>query len=169
MADRDDESRAGEDVGLAERHVLALELRGPQHQEQGIAEQLEVGPLMGVQRVLDRQRMQLELGLDLPQLGLRPAVKAHPHEVAGLLRPTAPLLDRDVGDALSTAVGRRRDQLADCLLSWLASAMSLLGYGAASIAETDETVRAYRMASGSICSEAGVPTAQPESHSTFLI
>jgi hypothetical protein len=33
VADRDDEALAGEDVGLAERHVIALELSGPQHQE----------------------------------------------------------------------------------------------------------------------------------------
>ena len=67
---------------------------------------------MGVQRVLDRQRMQLELRLDRSQLGLVRLVKADPHEVDGLLRPTAPLLDRYVGDASSAAVGRRRDQLA---------------------------------------------------------
>jgi hypothetical protein len=33
MADRDDEALAGEDVGLAERDVIALKLGGPQHQE----------------------------------------------------------------------------------------------------------------------------------------
>ena len=114
MADRDDEALAGEDVGLAECHVIALELGGPQHHEQRIAVELELGPLMGVQRVLDRQRVQLELGLDLPQLRLVWLVKADPDEVAGLLRPTAPLPDRDVHDALATVIGGRRDQLAHC-------------------------------------------------------
>ena len=57
VADRDDEALAGEDVGLAECHVIALELSGPQHQEQRIAIEFELRPLVGVQRVLDSQRM----------------------------------------------------------------------------------------------------------------
>jgi hypothetical protein len=39
---------------------------------------------MGVQRVLDRQRMQVELRLDFPQLGLVWLVEADPHEVVPL-------------------------------------------------------------------------------------
>ena len=88
MADRDDEALAGEDVGLAERDVIALELGGPQHHEQRIAVELELGPLMGVQRVLDRQRVQVELGLDLPQLRLVRLVKADPDEVTRLSAPS---------------------------------------------------------------------------------
>jgi hypothetical protein len=38
--------------------VIALELGGPQHQEERIAVELELRPLVGVERVLDRQGMQ---------------------------------------------------------------------------------------------------------------
>jgi hypothetical protein len=48
VADRDDEALAGEDLGLAERHVIAPELSRPQHQEQRIAIEFELWPLVGV-------------------------------------------------------------------------------------------------------------------------
>ena len=62
MADGDDETRAREDHDLADLHRLgAVDVaRRLEHEEQRVAEYLELRPLVGVDGVLDRQRMELE-------------------------------------------------------------------------------------------------------------
>ena len=58
-------------------------LRRPQHDEQRILVQLELRPLMRVVGVLDREIVQVELLLDLPQQRLARFVQAHPDEPSG--------------------------------------------------------------------------------------
>jgi hypothetical protein len=152
VADRDDETLARENVGLAERDMIALKLGGAQDQEQRVAVELELGPLVGVQRILDRERVQAELRLDLPQLRLIGLVKADPDEVAGSLRPAPPFPDRDVHDALAAAVGSRRDQLAHRTLPSLKARRRCRMMVLASQPEEPHAVRATDRRAGH-CSE----------------
>ena len=80
MADRDHELRPGEDVHLAELDRLGLVdvARGAQDEEQRVAVALELGPLVGDDRVLDRQLVQVELARDGRELLARRAVEPDP-------------------------------------------------------------------------------------------
>jgi hypothetical protein len=55
MADRDDIATADEDLGLTQRDVVVLEKGGAQDEEGGLAIGLELGPLVRMECVLDRQ------------------------------------------------------------------------------------------------------------------
>ena len=82
VADGDHEARAGEHHHLADLDRLgAVHVpRGLEHEEQRVAEHLELRPLVGVDGVLDRQRVQLEaLAHRLDDLGAR-VVEADPDE-----------------------------------------------------------------------------------------
>src|SRR4029450_10658092 len=63
VPDGEDEVRAGEDVQLAEVDFLDIVevAGGTQHHEQGVAVAFQLGALMGDDRVLARQLVQLEL------------------------------------------------------------------------------------------------------------
>ena len=72
---------------------------------------LELGPLVGVEGVLDGQRVQPELLLDRRQLRLARLVQADPDEVArlaGELAHAAELAGRQVVDDRACPGGRRR-------------------------------------------------------------
>ena len=64
MAHRHDEARADEDMRLAEHDVILHQLRGARDHEQRVAIALDLGLLMRLRRVLDRQLMQVELARD---------------------------------------------------------------------------------------------------------
>ena len=76
--------RAGEDVHLAELDGLRLvDVAGrAQHAEQRVAVALELGPLMCVDRVLDRELVQGELARDLGELLAARAVEPDPRDAA---------------------------------------------------------------------------------------
>jgi hypothetical protein len=95
-------------VGLAEGDMTVRYLRGPRHNEERVAVLLDLGLPMGVRRVLDRQRMQMELGRDTLQQFFVGFVQADPDDVPLLLRPSFRFLDRDVGDAPPPGVDARR-------------------------------------------------------------
>ena len=89
MPDRDDEVRADEEVDLAELDLLdGVDVaRGPQHDEQGVAVALELRALVGDDRVLDGQLVQLELVGQRGQLVLVGAVQPDPgHGVVVLVQ-----------------------------------------------------------------------------------
>jgi hypothetical protein len=122
-----------------------------------------------VQRVLDRQRMQLELSLDLSQLRLVRLVKADPHEMCGLLRPTAPLIDRDVGmgQLIAAAAYSGGQRVVASLLA--SSAMtSLLVYGALLIPETHHAVEPPERQAGHPNKDTQKPARQPSAREPCL-
>ena len=112
VADRDHKVRSGEDMHLAELDGLGLvDVPGrAQHAEQRGAVPLELRALMGVHRVLDGERVQVELARDLVELLVGRAVEADPGDrvlittdrghVGELLR---------LGDALTVAVDGTTD------------------------------------------------------------
>jgi hypothetical protein len=98
-----DEVGAHEEVDLAglDRVLLVDVPEGLEHQEQRVAVALELGPLVGVARVLDGQGMQVEgPGDEVELLGAR-VVDADPLEVAGIAR------DACVAEALVVARPQR--------------------------------------------------------------
>jgi len=95
MANRDDEVGPDEHhqvAGLDDLAVLGdLRVRhvprGADHQEGTVAVRLELRPLAALDRVLDRERLELEDAGDLVQIGGRRFVQAEPDErVVALLR-----------------------------------------------------------------------------------
>ena len=71
---------ADEHVHLADLQLLARHLDGVQHGEQRVAVLLDLGPLVAVVRVLDRQLVQVELVLHLGELGGVGVAQRHPDE-----------------------------------------------------------------------------------------
>jgi hypothetical protein len=64
---------------------------------------------MGVRRVLNRQRMQMELGRDAFEQLLVRLVQTDPNEVPLFLRPVTRFLDRNVGNAAPVRVDAGRN------------------------------------------------------------
>ena len=107
MADGDHELRAGEDVHLAELDGLGLvDVAGrAQDAEQGVAVALELGPLVRVDRVLDRELVQRELARDLGELLARRAVEADPGDPAAVAAGRSHVREvLRLGDPLAVAV-----------------------------------------------------------------
>jgi hypothetical protein len=113
---------AGVDHLAGRGQLLVLHVpRGLEHHEQGFVVVLELGSLVGVDRVLDGQRVQPVLRTDRAELLLRRLVHAQPHEPApgrGLLQGI-PRRDRFLSDPvdvdgavddhrLAGSAGRRR-------------------------------------------------------------
>jgi hypothetical protein len=86
VPDGDHEGRPQEQVDLADRDDLDLvDVAGrAQHDELDVAVALHLGALVGVDRVLDRERVQLELGGDRVDLGLRRVEQPDPAEVVAI-------------------------------------------------------------------------------------
>ena len=84
VADGDDELRAGEDVHLAELDRLGLVdvAGGSKDEEQRVAVTLELGPLVRLHGVLDRELVQLELARDVGEFLRVRAVEADPRDPA---------------------------------------------------------------------------------------
>ena len=113
VAHGDDVVVAEEDQDLAELdHLGRVHVAGRlEHDEDHLAEDLELGALVGVDRVLHGQRVQVELAADRLELLLAGLVEPDPGEaavfVAGLHRlvdahvavpPAPPLVDRRIYD-----------------------------------------------------------------------
>jgi hypothetical protein len=58
--------------------VAANQKRSPQHDKGGFAIRLQLGALVGVERVLDRKLMLFELRLKLPQISLVRGLDTNP-------------------------------------------------------------------------------------------
>ena len=93
MADRDHVAAPDEQVGLAEGDAPVQHLGGAGDDEQRLAVLFELGPLVGLERILDGKLVQAELRLDLPQEIEAGLVQADPDHMPGLARPLAGLLD----------------------------------------------------------------------------
>lgn len=102
MADRDQEVRADEDVELGEVDLLlGVEVAGgAQDDEEGVAVALQLGALMGLQGVLDGEFVEVELGGQGVQFGLRRTVQADPGHPVGLLAQLPEGLGEGGGEAI---------------------------------------------------------------------
>ena len=111
VADRHDVTGADEQVRLAalDPLLLIVPARRAQDQEEPVAVLFQLGPLMGLVRVLDRQVVQAELALHAAQFVLRWLEEAEPDECAVALRPLADLVESHVGDPAATLVRRAVD------------------------------------------------------------
>ena len=96
MANGDDEVSSHEKVDLAELHRLRFVqvARRPQHHEEHLAVALELGPLIGLDRVLDRQLVQVKLVGDQTELLLRRFAEIDTGETASRAAGTPGLLQR---------------------------------------------------------------------------
>jgi hypothetical protein len=74
-------------VGLAEGDAPVDHLGRSGDHEERLAILLELGPLVGLEGVLDGKLMQAELRLELAQEGEAGLVQADPDHVPGLARP----------------------------------------------------------------------------------
>ena len=115
MADGDHVAAPDEQVGLAEGNAPVHHLGGAGDDEQRLAVLLELGPLMGLEGILDGEFMQAELPLDLPQKIQAGLVQADPDHVPGLARPVSRLLDGNVGHAPAFRIGDRGHHARDAL------------------------------------------------------
>ncbi len=85
MAHGDDEVRVDEDQQLADLdHLVGVDVAGGlDDDQQGVAVELDLRPLMSVDRILDRELVQVELRRDLLELGGVGLEDAEPDEGAG--------------------------------------------------------------------------------------
>ena len=113
MADGDHEVPADEDVDLAELDLLdVVEVAGrPQDDEQRVAVAFELRPLVGDDRVLDRQLVQVELPRHRGELLRRPVQADPSHRPRLVAQPHGGAPHAVVGlvDALGPR-DRRRDR-----------------------------------------------------------
>src|SRR3546814_4113741 len=78
MADADEEMRADEEGGLPRLDRIAVEIGGAGDEEQLIAIGFDLGELVRLQRILDRERMQAEPLGDAGQFARCRLVEAAP-------------------------------------------------------------------------------------------
>ena len=108
MPDADDIARADKQMGFAERNAAVQQLRRARDDEKRVAILFELGSLVRVLGVLDRQIVQVELPLDAVQKLAVRLEQADPHDMPLLARPLASLLDGNVGDAAAIGIDARR-------------------------------------------------------------
>ena len=105
MADGEDEVLPEENVNLAVlngarfRGLRLLDLSGAEHDEQRVLVTFELRPLVGRQRVLDREIVEPELLLHLAKQRLVGLEEANPHERVGAFDDVADVVERHVADA----------------------------------------------------------------------
>ena len=109
MADGDHVAAPDEQVRLAEGDAPVHHLSRPGDDEQRLAVLFELGPLMGLEGVLDGEFMQAELYLNLPQKIEAGLVQADPDHMPGLARPLPGLVDGNLGHAPAARISGRGD------------------------------------------------------------
>ncbi len=106
VADGDHEVAVDEQQDLARLDVVAVVhvADGLEDDEQGVAVDLELGPLVRVDGVLDRQLVQVELARDGVELLLGGLEDADPHERAVALGGLAGLGEREIARAAAAVL-----------------------------------------------------------------
>ena len=117
MPHGNDVALADEEVGLAERDSAVHELRGSRNDEEAGLELFELGALVSLAGILNRERVKIELGLDLVEQRGAGFVQSDPDDVARAARPLAGLGQTDVRNAPSIDVRTGRDH-AEIFVSW---------------------------------------------------
>ncbi|MNG98005.1 hypothetical protein D3C79_571320 [compost metagenome] len=93
MAHRDQKVFTHEEVGFTVLDFVVAPLRGFDHDKQRIAVGFELGPLVGAQRILNRQIVQAELFLHLAHKGVLRLPKPEPDEGVRLLDHVADVIN----------------------------------------------------------------------------
>ena len=96
MPDRDNEPLADDQVGLAILDFPAGQLGSPQHDEQRVVVDIELGPLVCLICVLDHQLMKAELGFEDAEQRLIRLVQTEPDDAAIAAGQGADFLHRDI-------------------------------------------------------------------------
>ena len=95
VANADDEGFANEDRGLAIGDLAVREMGWARHHEQLVAIDVELRQLVCEERVLDRQRVQVVILLELAQLRLARLEQSDPDEFGAIGRTADRLIQRD--------------------------------------------------------------------------
>ena len=109
MAHAHDIADADEKMRLAKGDAAIDHLRGARDDEDAVLIFFELGKLMRLERVLDRELMQRELVADALQQRLRRLVESDPDDMAFALGPLAGLVDLDIGDLAAAMIDSRCD------------------------------------------------------------
>jgi hypothetical protein len=96
-------------MGLAELDLVLDQLRRVHHDEQRLAVDLELGPLMRLERILDREIMQAEALLHLAEDVLARLMQADPDEPPGLGLELGEAVDVEISDPPSLLISRTAD------------------------------------------------------------
>ena len=100
VANGDDIAATDEQMRFAEDDFVILHMRSPGDDEHRVPINLQLRALVGLRCILDRQRMEIELGLDLVQQHFIRLVQADPDDGILPASPFAGLFDPDVPNAL---------------------------------------------------------------------
>jgi len=95
---------SGEDVDLADFDFVAGKLDGVLHHEQRIAIFLDLGTLVAVVRILDRQFVQVEFLLHRGEFAGPGIQERHPDEAIGTAYVVADFVGLDVGEFTAVLV-----------------------------------------------------------------
>src|SRR6266478_2948933 len=87
-----------ENVCLSKRDSPIHDLCRPRHDEQRVAVLLQLGVLMSLSRIFDRQRVEIELGLNALQQLLAGFEQTDPDDMTVLLGPPASFIDGNILD-----------------------------------------------------------------------
>src|SRR5574337_2102062 len=104
VPDADDKSFADEDRGLAVGDLVVDEMSGPRNDKKLVPVHVDLGELMGGERVLDRERMEAVVVLKPPELRFGRLEEANPDEFRALLGAGNRLIERHRPDRLAVAI-----------------------------------------------------------------
>src|SRR5574337_1695647 len=104
VPDADDKSFADEDRGLAIGELVVDEMGGARNDKKLVPVHVDLGELMGGERVLDRERMEAVVVLKPPELRLGRLKQADPDEFRALLGARDRLIERHRPDRLAVAI-----------------------------------------------------------------
>src|ERR1700722_14458681 len=104
VANADDEGIANEDRGLAIADLAVSEMGWARHHEQLVAIDVQLWQLVCEERVLDRQRVQVVILLELTQLRLARLEQSDPDKFGAIGCTAHWVIERDRTDPLALAI-----------------------------------------------------------------
>ena len=104
VANADDEGIANEDRGLAIADLAVREMGWARDHEQLVAIDVELWQLVCEERVLDRQRVQVVILLELAQLRFARLEQSYPDKFGAIGCTADRLIERDRADPLAIAI-----------------------------------------------------------------
>ena len=109
-ADRQHVTVADEDGDLTNPQIPPVDLEHVQDREERVAVLFDLGTLMAVLRVFHRQRMQVELTLQVLEFACLRVGDGDPDETVGMADELTDFRDGDVGDLVTVTVGDAVDE-----------------------------------------------------------
>ena len=104
VANADDECIANKDRGLAIADFAVYEMGRARHHEQLVAKDADLGQLMGLEGILDGQRMETVIFLELPQFRFGGFEQPDPDELGPVLCASIRLVERNGPSPLAVAI-----------------------------------------------------------------